>query len=128
MIVFAFWFDKRSFLVGTKEIVWFPSHNKGVAAVLFINLLKEVCFEERSSRIMKMASSSQVLSHRNPTHANDSFSRLCKLRREGILCDLTILVQGQKFKVNICFHNVLKVSLRLKNRLGHVITVLCNFV
>lgn len=50
---------------------------------------------------MKMASSSQVLTHRNPSHATDSFLRLSKLRHEGILCDLTILVQGQKFKVNL---------------------------
>jgi len=48
---------------------------------------------------MKMAGMAQVLSHRDPSHARDSLLRLNKLRREGILCDLTILVQGQKFKV-----------------------------
>ena len=52
---------------------------------------------------MKMAGMAQVLSHRDPSHARDSLLRLNKLRREGILCDLTILVQGQKFKVTwIC--------------------------
>ncbi|CAK8692512.1 unnamed protein product [Clavelina lepadiformis] len=49
---------------------------------------------------MKMSGMSQVLTHRNPSHASESFSRFNKLRREGLLCDLTILVQGQKFKAH----------------------------
>ncbi|XP_078491580.1 uncharacterized protein zf(c2h2)-65 [Ciona intestinalis] len=49
---------------------------------------------------MKMSGMSQMLNHREASHAQDSFARLNKLRREGILCDLTILVQGHKFKAH----------------------------
>lgn len=48
---------------------------------------------------MKMASMSQVLTHRDPNHASDALLRLSKLRRDGILCDLTILVEGREYKV-----------------------------
>ena len=50
---------------------------------------------------MKMSESTQLLSHRNRSHTTELFLRLNKLRKEEVLCDLTILVQGQKFKVRL---------------------------
>nr|XP_039259242.1 zinc finger and BTB domain-containing protein 46-like [Styela clava] len=49
---------------------------------------------------MKMAGMAQVLSHRDTTHAGDALLQLNNLRREGILCDLTIIVEGREYKAH----------------------------
>lgn len=48
---------------------------------------------------MKMAGMQQFLNHRDSNHSDDSLLRLNKLRQDGILCDVTIIVQGKEFKV-----------------------------
>jgi len=56
---------------------------------------------------MKMTDTSPVLMHRNRVHPTDLFRRLNKLRHEELLCDLTIVIQGQKFKVIVILIEIL---------------------